>query len=114
MRTLVTFVPAASTEAVLEALFAAGAGRLGDYDRCAFVVRGEGRFRPLAGADPAIGRVGADERVAEDRLECLVADDLADAALAALRRSHPYEEPAVYLYALDDRCLGGPPRATGD
>jgi hypothetical protein len=113
MRTLVTFVPAASTEAVLEALFAAGAGRLGDYDRCAFVVRGEGRFRPLAGADPAIGRVGADERVAEDRLECLVADENVDAAIAALRRSHPYEEPAVHLYALDDRCLGGPPRAPG-
>lgn len=107
MFTLVTFVPADSTEAVLEALFSAGAGRLGDYDRCAFVVRGEGRFRPLAGADPAIGRIGADEKVAEDRIECLVVDVLADAAVEALRRAHPYEEPAVYLYALDERCLGG-------
>ncbi len=105
---LVVFVPAGDEEALLEAVFAAGAGRLGDYDRCAFVSRGEGRFRPLRGADPAIGSVGNDERVAEVRLECVVAEAAVDAVLAAVRAAHPYEEPAIYLHRLDDRCLRRP------
>lgn len=105
MYTLVTFVPAAHTEGLLEALFAAGAGRLGDYDRCAFVVRGEGRFRPLPGAIPTLGSPGEDERVVEDRIECVLEDSHVDTVLDALRRVHPYEVPAVYLTALDERCL---------
>ncbi len=105
---LVVFVPVGYEERLLEAVFAAGAGRLGDYDRCAFVSRGEGRFRPLRGADPAIGTVGDDERVAETRLECVVAEEAADAVLAAVRSAHPYEEPAIYLHRLDDRCLRRP------
>jgi len=105
MYTLVSFVPAASAEAVLDAVFAAGAGRLGDYERCAFVVRGEGRFRPLSGADPFIGSAGSDARVAEDRIELAVADGAVDAALEALRKAHPYEEPAIFLSRLDERCL---------
>ncbi len=106
--TLVVFVPAGAEEELLEAVFAAGAGRLGSYDRCAFVSRGEGRFRPLRGADPAIGSVGDDERVAEVRLECVVAEAAVDAVLAAVRAAHPYEEPAIYLQRLDDRCLRRP------
>ncbi len=106
MYDLVSFVPAEHTERVLDAVFAAGAGRLGDYERCAFVVRGEGRFRPLSGADPFIGAAGRDERVTEDRIECVVPDDGVDAVLAALREAHPYEEPALYLHRIDERCLG--------
>lgn len=103
MYTLVTFIPADYTERVLEAVFAAGAGKIGAYDRCAFVVRGEGRFRPLDGSSPFIGSALADERVQEDRAEFVVADDLADTVLAALRSAHPYEEPAFYLTRLDAR-----------
>jgi len=105
--TLVTFVPPSHTQALLEALFAAGAGRVGNYDRCAFTVRGEGRFRPLVGSSPFIGSPGTDERVEEDRIELAVSGRFVDASLAALRAAHPYEEPAVYLYRLDDRCLEG-------
>lgn len=109
MYALITFIPAASTESVSEALFAAGAGTFGAYDRCSFVVRGEGRFRPLPGSSPRIGETGRDERVAEDRVELVVPDDRVDAVLSALRSAHPYEEPALYLWRLDDRCvLGGP------
>lgn len=107
MYALVTFVPPGSREGLLEALFAAGAGRFGTYERCAFVSPGLGRFRPLAGARPTIGTPGLDARVSEDRIECLVVDEAVDAALAALRSAHPYEEPAVYLVRLDERCLGG-------
>ena len=105
MLTLVTFVPPDYTEKLLEALFAAGAGRLGAYDRCAFVSRGEGRFRPVSGADPFLGETGKDERVIEDRIECMVAEEAVDSVMKALREPHPYEEPAVYLYKVDDRCL---------
>lgn len=103
---LIFFVPPDHRESVLEALFAAGAGRLGSYERCAFVSSGEGRFRPIKGASPAIGAIGADERVVEDRVECLVADAAVKAAISALRSAHPYEEPAIYLLRLDPRCLG--------
>jgi hypothetical protein len=105
MYTLVTFAPPGATEEILEALFAAGAGRLGNYEGCAFVARGEGRFRPLEGAAPAIGEVNRDERVVEDRMELVVPEERVDAVLATLRLAHPYEEPAIYLYALDPRCL---------
>lgn len=107
MFTLVTFVPPSHTEAVLDALFAAGAGRFRNYDRCAFVSRGEGRFRPVDDAVPFLGEKGKEETVTEDRIECLVAGEFTEAALKALRVAHPYEEPAVYLYKLDSRCLGG-------
>lgn len=105
MFVLVTFVPPAETEQVLAALFAAGAGVYGAYDHCAFVSPGEGRFRPLAGSSPFIGTVGEDERVAENRIELLVPDSAVDQVLQALRQSHPYEEPAIYLYPLDSRAL---------
>lgn len=109
MFVLVTFVPPSATETVLDALFAAGAGKYGNYDRCAFVSDGEGRFRPLAGSSPFIGTPGADERLTENRIELLVADEATDRVLAALRQSHPYEEPAVYLFKLDERAL--PPQS---
>lgn len=76
MYTLTFFVSPDHTESVLEACFRAGAGRIGDYDRCAFTVRGEGRFRPRPGASPFIGITGRDERVTEDRVELVLPDDL--------------------------------------
>jgi hypothetical protein len=104
---LVVFLPLAAVEELLEALFAAGAGRLGRYDRCAFVQEGQGRFRPLAGAAPAIGAApaagqlaGEDVRVAEARIELLVPESRAGAVEAALRSAHPYEEPAFYFFAV--------------
>jgi hypothetical protein len=104
MRYLVAFVPDAAAEGLLEALFAAGAGALGNYDRSAFAVRGQGRFRPLAGSAPAIGEppregeaAAADVFVAETRIELLVPDDRVEAVTAALRAAHPYETPAFYV-----------------
>lgn len=97
MHTLVTYVPVESADAVLDAVFAASAGRVGAYDRCAFCVDGVGRFRPLDGADPAIGAVGHDERVAERRCEVPFDPADRDAVVAALRAAHPYEEPAWYV-----------------
>ncbi|AHF00983.1 NIF3 1 [Thiomicrospira aerophila AL3] len=97
---LIVFVPQASIDQVKSALFAAGAGRLGNYDACSWQVLGEGQFRPLAGSQPAIGQQGQVERVAEYRLETLVAEADLTAVVAALKLAHPYEEPAYEVVQL--------------
>jgi dinuclear metal center YbgI/SA1388 family protein len=99
---LVTFVPHENAEEVRAAITEAGAGRLGDYDSCTFTAEGEGRFRPLDGASPAIGRVGEVEVVAESRVEAVFPRGLRRRVLEALRAVHPYEEPAYDVLELAD------------
>jgi hypothetical protein len=96
---LVVFVPVADTERLIDALSAAGAGALGDYDRCAWTVQGTGTFRPLPGAHPTLGRIGESEIVPEARVEMVVASHRRGDVIAALRAAHPYEEPAFDLLA---------------
>ncbi|QIK65937.1 Nif3-like dinuclear metal center hexameric protein [Nocardioides sp. HDW12B] len=104
---LVAFVPTEHADAVRAALVEAGAGALGAYDSCTFSTPGEGRFRPLDGADPAVGRVGEVEVVSEVRVETLYPRAERAAVVAALRAAHPYEEPAFDLLELAD-VPGGP------
>jgi dinuclear metal center YbgI/SA1388 family protein len=99
---LVVFVPREELEPLVDALAAAGAGALGDYDRCTFVTDGTGSFRPLPGAHPTIGRVGEVEQVEESRLEMVLPRDRRTEVLAAMRAAHPYEEPAYDLLELAD------------
>jgi dinuclear metal center YbgI/SA1388 family protein len=96
----VVFVPAVDAEAVRTALFAAGAGRSGDYSQCSWSVAGTGQFLPHDGAAPAIGEVGTVEQVAEDRVEVIAPSRLRAGILAAMRAAHPYEEPAFDIIAL--------------
>ena len=96
------FVPEDHKEAVKEAVFQAGAGKIGDYDCCSWEVLGEGQFRPLAGANPFIGEQGQIEKVREYRVEMVVADDLISAAVSAMKQAHPYEEPAYDVWHLVD------------
>jgi ribonuclease HI len=99
-RKLVVFVPSEALEAVRDAVFAAGAGRIGDYERCSWQTDGIGTFRPLPGANPAVGEVGEEERVPEVRLETVFPAESQADVVAALRSAHPYEEPAFDIYAL--------------
>ena len=99
-RKLVVFVPPSSLDVVRDALFAAGAGRIGDYERCSWYAEGTGTFLGGEGTSPAIGEAGREERVAELRLETVYPDELHDRVLVALRAAHPYEEPAFDVYAL--------------
>ncbi len=94
---LTVYVPAADADRLVDALAAAGAGALGAYDRCAYWTDGTGTFRPLDGAHPAIGRVGAVEQVAERRVEMVLPRARRGQVVAALRATHPYEEPAFDL-----------------
>ncbi|MGB7982370.1 MAG: Nif3-like dinuclear metal center hexameric protein [Candidatus Nanopelagicales bacterium] len=98
----VVFVPEAQTGALVEAMAAAGAGRIGNYERAAFTSPGTGTFRPMAGARPAIGAVGRIESVAESMVQMIAARSRRGAVLAALRGAHPYEEPAFEVIELAD------------
>lgn len=95
---LVTFVPAEQVDAVAAALFEAGAGRIGNYDQCSFRTNGTGSFRGGEGSNPAVGEAGQSERVEEVRLEVVVKRADLAAVVAALRSSHPYEEPAYDVF----------------
>ncbi|WP_163649175.1 NGG1p interacting factor NIF3 [Modicisalibacter sp. 'Wilcox'] len=102
MYKLAFFVPVEDAEPVKEAVFATGAGRIGDYEACCFQTRGSGQFRPLAGADPHIGRVGELEHVEELKVELVCEDGRIRDAVAALKTAHPYEEPAYEVWRLED------------
>jgi dinuclear metal center YbgI/SA1388 family protein len=105
---LVTFVPAEAVEAVSAAVFAVGAGRIGNYSSCSFRSPGTGTFFGEEGANPTIGEAGRLEEVSEIRLETVVPAGAASAVVAALRKSHPYEEPAFDLVR-----LAAPPSGSG-
>jgi hypothetical protein len=97
---LIVFVPREALDAVRDALFAAGAGRIGDYERCSWFTEGTGTFLGGEGTSPSVGQPGREERVAELRLETVFPVERQDEVLAALRRAHPYEEPAFDVYEL--------------
>jgi hypothetical protein len=108
---LVVFAPVDDADRIRDAIAAAGAGRLGDYDACSFTSPGEGRFRPLAGANPTVGEVGRPETVAEVRIESVVPRQRRRRVVEALLAAHPYEEPAYDVIPLAD--LPDPDRGSG-
>ncbi len=97
---LVVFVPATHADKMREVLGQAGAGQMGNYDFASFSTKGIGRFRPLKGADPAIGEVGKMEAVEEERIETIVNADQLDMVMQAVLDNHPYEEPAIDVIEL--------------
>ena len=99
-RKLVVFVPAAALDAVREALFDAGAGRIGNYERCSWYTEGTGTFYGGEGTAPAVGEALREERVRELRLETVYPAERHEDVIAALRDAHPYEEPAFDVYEL--------------
>ncbi len=99
---LVTFVPREHTGGVLTALYAAGAGQIGNYENCSFSVEGRGTFKPNEKANPAIGERHVQEVVAETRIEVIFPGYLQAKVLAALKKAHPYEEVAYYLTSLNN------------
>jgi hypothetical protein len=99
---LVWFVPLEALEATRQAVFAAGGGRIGDYERCSWYTAGTGTFVGGESSDPTVGARGREEHVPELRVEAVVPEDRLGDVLASLRESHPYEEPAYDVYPLLD------------
>lgn len=102
LRKLAVFVPTAQAAQVEQAMFNAGAGRLGDYDSCSYRVAGEGRYRALPGANPFAGEVGEHHVEPEVRVEVLVRKALMGRVVQAMLQAHPYEEPAFDIIPLDN------------
>ena len=99
-RKLVVFVPREALDRVRTALFDAGAGRIGNYEHCSWYAAGTGTFLAGEGTDPAVGQRGTEQRLSELRLEMVYPEELHDRVVAALRETHPYEEPAFDIYPL--------------
>ena len=97
---LVWFVPREALEATRDAVFAAGAGRIGAYERCSWYAAGTGTFLGGEGTSPVRGERGREQRVSELRVETVVPSEAVEMVVAALRDAHPYEEPAFDLYPL--------------
>src|SRR3989338_7279705 len=99
---IVVFVPESHAEAVREALAKAGAGKIGNYTYCSFSFKGIGRFRPEAGAHPAIGELGKLESIPEERIEVVCERKILQTVIMAIKKVHPYEEVALDIYSLEE------------
>lgn len=100
MYKFIAYIPENALETVKTAMFNAGAGNFGNYDNCCWQILGHGQFRPLTGANPAIGQIGQLATVAEWRVEMIVPKDKLLAIIQAYKSAHPYEVPAYDVYKL--------------
>jgi dinuclear metal center YbgI/SA1388 family protein len=103
LKKLVTFVPAAQVENVRTALFAAGAGHIGNYSECSFSVEGEGTFKGGSNTTPFVGKPGQWHKEKELRVEMVFPAWSENNLLKALRKAHPYEEVAYDIFAIDNK-----------
>ena len=101
MYKLCFYVPENATDLVKNAVFEAGAGKIGNYDSCCWQTLGDGQFRPLDNSQPYIGQKGRLETVSEFKVEMVCADEHIKAVIAALKKAHPYEEPAFEVWKLE-------------
>ncbi len=97
---IVVFVPKSHTDIVRKAMGDAGAGRIGLYSHCSSSVDSIGRYIPMEGANPTLGKVGEYEEVVEERIEAVCERNRAKEVIAAIRKVHPYEEVAFDIYPL--------------
>ncbi|MBI2610336.1 hypothetical protein HYW60_00145 [Candidatus Kaiserbacteria bacterium] len=103
MYKVVVYVPVSDAENVRKAIGDAGGGKIGAYTHCSFSTRGTGRFVPSAEAKPAIGEVGRPQEVEEERIEFVCETHCIDEVIAAIRKAHPYEEPAIEVWKVEMR-----------
>lgn len=102
LRHLVTYVPNESAEQVRDALFAAGAGSIGDYDNCSFNLEGTGTFRAGKDANPYVGEIGETHFEKETRISVIFNKHLQSQIINSLKENHPYEEVAYEILSLEN------------
>ncbi|MCO4793458.1 MAG: NGG1p interacting factor NIF3 [Bacteriovoracaceae bacterium] len=102
MYKLVIFTPCDNAQGVADAMFEAGAGKVGSYDKCCFISKGIGQFRPLEGSNPHIGKQNELEFVEEARIEMVCNETSIKDVVKAMKESHPYETPAYDVIKLED------------
>ncbi|MCO4754039.1 MAG: NGG1p interacting factor NIF3 [Bacteriovoracaceae bacterium] len=102
MYKFIFYAPENACEKIKKSVFETGAGTIGKYEQCAFEISGIGQFKPALGAAPAIGEVGTLEKVQERRVEILCTEKNIRPALKAMLESHPYEEPAYEIIAVEN------------
>jgi len=102
MYKICVFNPQSHVEQVKSAMFDTGAGQIGEYDNCSWQTLGTGQFRPLDNSNPYIGETGKLESVEEYKVEMVCADDRLKDAIIAMKKAHPYEEPAYDVWQLAD------------
>lgn len=95
------FVPESDLETTKQALFAAGAGKLGNYEQCCWQTKGQGQFKPSAESNPTIGEKETLCTLEEFKVEVQISEAVLRPVIAALKQSHPYEEPAFEVIALE-------------
>lgn len=95
-------VPDSHVEEVKAAMFAAGAGKAGNYSQCAWQVKGEGQFCPEVGSKPFLGEQGKVEKVIEYRVFTICTEGCISAVIAAMKKAHPYEMPAYGVIRLEE------------
>jgi structural toxin protein (hemagglutinin/hemolysin) RtxA len=96
------YIPKKNTSDVLEALFQAGAGKIGNYDCCCFITEGLGQFRPLEGSQPHLGVKNELEKVSENKIEMVIEDKNVKKVKEVLLLNHPYETPSYQFFLIDD------------
>ncbi len=101
MYKICVYVPVTHLQQVKDALFAAGAGRIGNYDSCCWQTEGDGQFRALEGSAPYIGQQGKTESVKEYKVELVCEDRFVKQAIAEMKKAHPYETPAYDVWKLE-------------
>lgn len=102
MYKILFYAPISHVEQIKNAMFAVHAGEVGDYSHCAWQVQGEGQFMPLKGSDPFIGKRNQLEKVAEYKVEMVCKASFIKVAIEALKKAHPYEEPAYQVLKMED------------
>ena len=95
------YVPVTHCEIVKASMFEAGAGRVGDYQECAWQTLGEGQFKPLTSSQPFIGEIDKLEKVTEYKVEMICVEGVLKQVVQALKSSHPYEVPAYQVIKLE-------------
>jgi hypothetical protein len=96
------YVPESHLQEVKNAVFEAGGGVIGDYDRCCWETSGTGQFRPGEAADPFLGSAGNLEKIREIKVELVCADENIRESVKALLNAHPYQTPAFQYWKVND------------